>query len=124
MAGRREAFVVLALGSRSVTAVSLAAVPDVKHEDDELVIMDLVQDAPVTRPHPPSTGIADKLGGLAGARIVNEAINSAPHLLLDGFVQSPERSARLVAQNDLVGHAERLQPGFGLDVIPGDERLT
>jgi len=69
-------------------------------------------------------GVADKLRGLPGARVVDEAVNGPLYLPLDGLVEAPERAARLVAQDDLVSHMERLQASFRLDVIPGDERLA
>ncbi len=101
---------------------------EVENQDHESIVVDLVQDAPGTRPHPPCVRVTYQLGSLPGARVLGEPVDDAPHLLLDGLVEPPEFLPRLIAEDDLVGHPVRIRPsgkaGFSLDLFPWDERLA
>ena len=115
-----------------MTAVSLAAVLEVEDQDHKLIVVDLVEDPPGTRPHPPRVRIAHELGGLPRPRILRKPVDSALYLRLDGLVEAQECPASLVAEYDLVGHRVRIRPRritgsqvcFGLDLLPWDERLA
>ena len=94
----------------------------IEDQDQDLIVVDLVQDPPVTGPHSPGPRIPDKLRGLSWPRIFRKPVNHASRLLADHPVKPLERLTRLVADDDFINHW--LQASFRLDLIPRDNRLT
>lgn len=61
--------------SRSVLAVDSAPVLDVKDQRDKPLIIDFVEDAPVSRPYAPGAGVAHKLRCLPRPGILRKTID-------------------------------------------------
>jgi hypothetical protein len=96
--------------------------PHIKNQHHDLIVMDLVEDSPVTGPDSPGPGIPDQLCGLSWPGILCQPVNRATNLLLNHMIKPGERLASLIAKDDLVGH--RLQASFSLDLIPRHQRLA
>ena len=80
---------------------------EVEDQDHKLIVVDLVEDPPGTRPHSPSAGVTYELGGLPRPRILGKPVDSALYLCLDGLVEPQECPASLVAEYDPIGHLGR-----------------
>jgi len=96
--------------------------PHVKDQHHDLIVVDLVQDSPVTGPDSPGSGIPHQLRGLSWPWILCQPVNGAPNLLLNRTIKSFEGLTGLIANNDLVSH--RLQASLRLDLIPRYYRLA
>lgn len=71
-----------------MTTVGLAPVLEAEDQDYELVILDLMQDAPVTGPDPPGTRIAYELRSLPRARdLAHRCGRMCPWIGMNGGVQ-------------------------------------
>jgi len=84
-------------------AVRFAALLHIEDQDHDVVV-DLVQDPPVTGPHSPGPRIPDKLRGLSWPGIVRKPVNHASHLLADHAVKLLECLTRLIAEDDFISH--------------------
>src|SRR5271165_147254 len=94
--------------ARSV--IPAAAMHNVEDQDHELAVVDLIQDAPVTSPHPPCTRVAHERSSLRWPRVLAEPFDDGLHPPLDALVQPAECLPRLVAEYDLAGHRARIGP--------------
>ena len=108
----------LALRMAVMAAISLAAVLHIEDQDHDFVVVNLVQDPPVTGPDSPRPRIPDKLRCLSWPGIFCKPVDDARHLLPDRTIKPLECLTRLVAEDDLINH--RLQASFSLDLIPRD----
>src|SRR5258708_33632777 len=87
-------------GGRSIawrTSVDLAAVPDFEDNDGQLIVVELVQDPPVTRPGTPRSGVAHQRGGLPETLVVNETDEQLIDPLAHGRIQSVEFTSDNIA---------------------------
>jgi hypothetical protein len=103
-------------------AVRFAAMPHVKDQHHDLIVVDLVQDSPVTGPDSPGPRITDQLRGLSWPGILCEPVDRARNLLLNRTIEPLERLTGSITEDDLVSH--RLQASLSLDLIPRDKRLA
>lgn len=80
----------------------------VEDQHQKLIVVDFVQNPPSAGPHPPRARVADKLGGLRRPGIFSKTIYGTLYLRLNGFVESQECPASLIAEYDLIRHQVRL----------------
>jgi hypothetical protein len=57
---------------------------DIEDKNDQPVIVNLIQNPPVTHPDAPCAGIAHKRCGLPRARVLGKTIDGLPYPLLHG----------------------------------------
>jgi len=105
-----------------VTAVCDAPVPNAKHYDLLPIMIDLIKDAPVTSANPPRAWVTYERSGLPGPRVVPESVNNELNPPLDSLVELLEGLVSFVIPDDVISHSS--QSGFGLDLLPWDERAT
>jgi hypothetical protein len=60
--------------------------PDIEDQDHEPVVVNLVEDPPVSSPDTPRAGIADELCGLPRPGIFRKPVDDASDLLPDSAV--------------------------------------
>jgi hypothetical protein len=94
----------------------------IEDQHHDLIVVDLVQDSPVTGPDPPGPRISHKLGGLSWPGILGKPVDDTPDLMPDRAVEALKCLTGLIAEDDLVNH--RLHASLGLDLIPRDKRLA
>jgi hypothetical protein len=61
-------------------------VPHIEDQDDKPVVVDLVEDPPVTSSDTPGSWIAYQLRGLAGVRVLREPVDDLLYSRPDGTI--------------------------------------
>lgn len=97
---------------------------DLHDQDDEPVVLDFVQDAPVTYADTECARLPDDGPDARWPGINGQSVNSGGNSFANRLVQFAKRLAGALLDLDPKGHGLSLEPSFGLGLLPGDNGLT